>query len=193
VVARRENGVWVNDAGEIAQIVVGPDGGSSGGALRAVSVELTRPSNTDPYDAGDAVTNSTSASVALTLAGVVTANGGSGRIVGGTLKTDKKDFSGIRLRLHLFNAAPTAISNDNAQHRILYADKEEEVGFIDFPAMNIGTDTTNSTGAISQAGAVYVPFTCAADSKDLRGVFEVLDAATPASGQKVYATLWIEG
>lgn len=190
---QRSDGRWYNAAGFRAQVVVNADGSAvGGGSLRVASVELTRPANTTAYDAGDAVTNSTSASTPLVLADVVSANAGAGRIVGATLKTSKKDFSGARIRAHLFNAAPTAISNDNAQHQIRYADKASELGYIDFPAMTIGTDTANSTGAISQSGSLYLPFACAAADNDLYVVLETLDVVTPASGQTFYLTVYVE-
>jgi hypothetical protein len=166
------------------------DGGAA--TVREATAEFSRPSNITGYDAGDVISNSTSASVALSLDGLVGAAGGGGRIVAAVLKTDKKDFS-ARVRVHLFTAAPTAISNDNVEHRILWADRETEIDYIDFPAFENGTDTTNSTAAISVRNDLYRAFVTAEGATGLKAVLEILDPATPASAQSFHLMLRAEG
>lgn len=168
-------------------------GGGGAATVRVATASFARPSNTTGYDAGDVISNSASASAPLSLDDLVGSAGGGGRLTSAVLKTDKKDFTGVRVRAHLFTAAPTAISNDNAQHRILWADRATEVGYIDFPAFAAGTDATNSTAAISVRHDLYLPFVADAAGTGLLVVLEILDPATPASGQSFHLTLWSEG
>lgn len=182
--ARREGGVWVNDSGEPATIVVNPDGTATGGAVvRSVDVELTRPSNTTAYTAHDEI-NATVAGY-LTFSDAVSVAGASAKLVKARLATSKKDVT-PRIRLHLFHTAPSGQSDDNAAFRFLYADRDKEIGYIDFPALLVGTDTTNSTAAKSQNLELYLPFVSV--GTDLYGRPETLDDFTPASGQ----TFWFE-
>ena len=94
-----------------------------------------------------------------------------------------------RFRLHLFHVAPTPI-NDNAAHTLLWANRENRIGHIDFEAMQ--TEGTGSDAANAGNYTSRVAFACAETSKSIFGMLEVLDAFTPASGQLFYVELSIE-
>lgn len=163
--------------------------GEVGGRLAVVAAsELTRPANTTAYAALDAVSDSTTSPTVLTFSNAARVNVGSGYVVGARLMTDQA-ANVARFRLHLFHTSPTAI-NDNAAFTLLYANRATRVGVIDFPAMD--DEGSGSTGAEARNVDVRLPFVCAAASDDLFGLLEVLDAFTPASGQKFYAELVID-
>jgi hypothetical protein len=163
--------------------------GEVGGNGSYVGVEFTRPADTTAYAALDAVSDSTSAPTVLTFANLARVNGGSGYITKARLFTDQKT-NVARFRLHLFHTAPTAI-NDNSPYTLLYANRANRIGHIDFPACAT-EDPTNSTAASARVvpDGVSLPlaFKCADGAKTIYGLLETLDAFTPASGQK----FWIE-
>jgi hypothetical protein len=128
------------------------------------------------------VSDSTSAPTVLTFADLARVNAGSGYIVKARLLTNQST-NVARFRLHLFHTAPTAIA-DNAAHAILWANRANRIGYIDFPACQ--TEGTGSDAANSQEATVRLPFVCAAASRAVYGLLETLDAFTPASGQVIY-------
>jgi hypothetical protein len=91
-----------------------------------------------------------------------------------------------RFRLHLFNASPTAI-NDNAAYTLLWANRAERIGYIDFTACQ--TEGSGSDAANSQNDSVRLPFVAGAGNRTIYGLLESLDAFTPASGQAFYISL----
>lgn len=159
-----------------------------GGALATSAVTLTRPSNTDAYAAKDAVSNSTSAPTVLTFAAAARVNGGSGYITRVRLMTNQS-ANVARFRLHLYHTAPTPI-NDNAACTLLWANRANRIGYIDLPACQ--TEGTGSDAANAQNDTVRLPFICGASAQAIYGLFETLDAFTPASGQVFYLELMID-
>ncbi len=160
------------------------------GSLAVVSGEFTRPADTTAYAIGDVVANSTSAAAPLQISGCARVNGGSGYIVGVELIADQKSITPA-FRVHVFNAAPTQ-SNDNAAHRLLYADASKRVAEIVLSAMSTPSDTTNSTCSRIFDGNARIPFVCAAGTTTLWFVFETLTAFTPANGGKFTLRLLID-
>ena len=165
--------------------------GEIGGNLIRVSVEFTRPSDTTAYTAGDVVSNSTSATTLLALANAVRVNAGSGYIVRASLTTDKKSIT-PRFRIHLFNASDPTVAADNVAHKELYADAGKRLGYFDLPAMTTATDTTNSDMSRAVDNTLRHAVIAAAATRTLQALPEVLDAFTPASGQKFTLTLFID-
>lgn len=162
------------------------------GAVSSVAAgELTRPANTTAYAAKDAVSDSDSAPTLLNFANVARENGGSGYIVKARLFSNQSTLT-ARFRLHLFHTAPTPI-NDNSPYTLLYANRANRIGYIDFPAA--GTEGSGSDAASSlvtpnvSGGMLPLAFVCADNDPDLYGMLEALDAFTPASGQKFYIEL----
>ncbi len=160
--------------------------GEVGGKKVEVSTEITRPSDVNAYAAGDSVNTSTSSPTVITFANFARVSGGTGYITKIRIATDKKSIT-PRLRLHLFNASPTLV-NDNAAFARYYADESKRIGYVDLPAMFTSSDTTNSTLSETQDATIRIPFVAVA-SRSIFGVLELLDAFTPASGQKFNVTL----
>lgn len=159
--------------------------GQVGGYMGPVAATITRPADTTAYAAKDAVADSTSAPTVLTFSKIARLPGSSGYIVKARLMTNQSTNT-ARFRLHLYHTAPTAI-NDNAAHTLLWANRANRVGYIDFPAAQ--TEGTGSDAANSQNDTVRMPFVCASASRHLYGLLETLDAFTPASGQIIYIEL----
>ena len=163
--------------------------GEVGGRTVRVAATFARPADTTAYAALDTVSTSTSAPVVITFSGMARVNAGSGYITKARIMTDQKTNS-ARFRLHLFHTAPT-LTNDNAAFPLLWADRANRVGKIDFSPMTT-EDATNSTCAESLNEAVRLSFTCESANTALYGILETLDAFTPASGQNFYISLTAE-
>ena len=153
-----------------------------------VSTSFARPAGTTAYTAKDAVADSASAPTVLTFTKMANKPGGTGYITKARLMSDQSGNT-ARFRLHLFHTAPTPI-NDNAAHTLLYANRANRVGHVDFDAMQ--TEGSGSTAANASNTAVRLPFACAAGSRDLFGLLETLDAFTPASAQAFHLELTAE-
>ena len=163
--------------------------GEVGGRTIRVAATFARPADTSAYAALDTVSTSTSAPVVITFSNMARINAGSGYITKARIMTDQKTNT-ARFRLHLFHTAPT-LTNDNAAFPLLWADRANRVGKIDFGAMT-SEDATNSTCAESLNESVRLSFTCEAANTALYGILETLDAFTPASGQNFYISLTAE-
>lgn len=167
---------------------------ASGGAKTRVSVEKTRPADTNAYAAKDAISESTSAGTVWTFTSIARAAGGSGYIVKANLQTDQTTNT-ESFRLHLFNAAPTAINDNVACSAPLYANASSYVGTIDFPAARVeGTGATAAyANATTNTSGCLLPlaFVTAADA-NLYALLETPTGFTPASAQKITITLSAE-
>lgn len=163
--------------------------GEIGGRTVRNAATFSRPADTSAYAALDTVSTSTSAPVVITFSGMARINAGSGYITKARIMTDQKTNS-ARYRLHLFHTAPT-LTNDNVAFPLLWADRANRVGQIDFSPMTT-EDATNSTCAESLNEAVRLSFTCEAANTALYGILETLDAFTPASAQNFYISLTAE-
>lgn len=154
--------------------------GQVGGRLIRVQASFTRPGDASPYAANDAVANSTSAPAALSFPAIARIEGGSGYLVGAEVSHEKAAVT-PRLRLHLFNTAPTPY-NDNAALAMTYAvvAAASYLGFIDFDAMTTlaGTDYSKAQNA-----TVRLPFVCAAGNKTLYALLQTLDIFTPGNAK----------
>jgi len=162
--------------------------GEVGGKGTVVAASFTRPANATPYASKDAVSDDTASPTVLTFTDIARVNAGTGYIVKARLMTDQAT-NVARFRLHLFNVAPTAI-NDNAAYTLLWANKEERIGYVDFDGCQ--TEGTGSDGANAMNDAVRLHFAAAAGARTLYGLLESLDAWTPASGQNFYVELSAE-
>jgi len=162
--------------------------GEVGGKGTVVAASFTRPANATPYASKDAVSDDTASPTVLTFTDIARVNAGTGYIVKARLMTDQAT-NVARFRLHLFNMAPTAI-NDNAAYTLLWANKEERIGYVDFDGCQ--TEGTGSDGANAMNDAVRLHFAAAAGARTLYGLLESLDAWTPASGQNFYVELSAE-
>ena len=151
--------------------------GTVGGNTAIVQVAFTRPADQTAYAAKDAVSNSTSAPVALSFT-AARVSSGSGYITKVRLITDQST-NVAQFRLHLFNVTPTPI-NDNSPYTLLWANRGSRVGFID-----VGPLQTEGTGSDSANGMnidVRLAFACAVGDTNLYCLVETLTAFTPSLG-----------
>lgn len=157
--------------------------------LTRISVEFTRPSDTNAYAIGDVVSDSTSATTMQAIANAARVSGGSGEIMGIRLSTDKKSIN-PRIRVHFYSTNGATVSADNANWQDKYADVGKRIAYYDMPAMTTGADTSNSDMSRSVDMTMQIPYVCAATS--LYFVLETLDAFTPASGEKFTLTVFLK-
>ncbi|MBA2704914.1 MAG: hypothetical protein H0U60_13815 [Blastocatellia bacterium] len=158
----------------------------AGGVSTRVLTALTRPADTTAYTAKDAIANATTSPATLSFTGVARTTGGSGYIVKAMILTSLTTCVET-FKLHLYNAAPTALNDNAACTAPLYADAASYVGTILFPAC--ATEGTGSTAAY----AVAVPGTTATANLPLKfvtnadanlyGLLEAVIGFTPASAQ----------
>lgn len=163
--------------------------GEIGGNLVSVATEFTRPADTTAYAANDVVSDSTSSTTMQALANAARVSGGSGYIVGIKVSTDKKSIT-PRLRVHFFGTNGATIAADNVAYKEVYADGSKRLFYYDMPAMTTAADTTNSDMSRSVDTSMRIPYICNATS--LYYVLETLDAFTPASGQKITVTTFLD-
>ncbi len=165
--------------------------GQTGGELTVVSAEFARPADTNAYAALDAVADSTSAPTLLTFTDLARANGLGGYIAKARIMTDDTAIAAPpRIRLHLFHTAPTPI-NDNAAFTILWTNRANRIGHIDFAALTTEGAGSTAKNAKLVPDAVNLPlaFKCAAASRTIYGMLETLDAFTPASAKSWFVEL----
>lgn len=150
-------------------------------------VEKTRPADTTQYTAKDVVsesaTNGTGTAWVFSGAAI-----GPGMITGFRLWSDKEDMSPQpRFMVHIYKQNPSVELDDNSAFGVVYAQESYKVAEFALPAMT-AEDTTAGDGARTQNYDIRFPFPKTADGA-LYGVVEILDAPTPASGQKFKAEL----
>lgn len=161
--------------------------GQHGGAVDS----FTRPSDTNAYAIGDAITNATSSATPLHFASVMRVNGGSGYVVKAILMCD--NVANIaQVRLHLYSASPTT-PNDNAAWSPLYADllagNPIYKGYIDFPALY---SPAASGGAAVAVSTTVLSLAAAAGAEDFYGILQTMTAFSPVSGSKFAVRLSVD-
>jgi hypothetical protein len=163
--------------------------GEVGGNLLPISAEMTRPSDTTGYTAGDVVSNNATTTTPVQVANIFRVAGGSGYIVKLRLVTNKKSIT-PRLRLHFFNVNTATVSGDNLPFKEVYADSSKRLGYWDMPAMTTAVDTTNSDMSRTIDLSCRIAVTAASGSRDLFIVYETLDAIPSVdSAQKFNITV----
>ena len=135
---------------------------------------ITRPDDTTAYAALDVVGEGTAANLVFENAGPsggqVIINSVSLRIDAAALPTTISTF-----RLHLYNAAPTAIA-DNAAFNLIAADRAKYLGYVDISSpIDVG-DTL-----WSQDNGIGTIVKLAANSTTLYGVLQTVAAYTPTA------------
>jgi hypothetical protein len=121
---------------------------SSGGVKSSAS--FTRPATTPTYSVGDVV--GTNPATNLTFDNVSNVVGGCVFITTASLEIDAAAvISGMsNFRLHLFNAAPTAIADD-AAFNLIAADRYKYLGYIELPTpSDIGDTLWGETSGINK-------------------------------------------
>lgn len=135
---------------------------------------ITRPDNTTAYTALDVVGKSVAANLIFENAGP---SGGQVIINSISLRVDVAALPATMgtFRLHLYNAAPTAIA-DNAAFNLIAADRAKYLGYVDIPTPTDIGDTlwseSNSLGKIVKL---------ATNSTTLYGVLQTIAAYDPTA------------
>lgn len=197
--ARRVGGVWVNDSGEPATIVLNPDGsnvgsestpageafiGKIGGTCVSVRATLNSVSPGVLAAAGDYAANDVLSQSATSDAGLNWVFTNAARVAGGSGWITKVraacsvDAVTARLRIWLFDAALDSATekDDNAAFTIAAADQAKCLGYIDLLPLA-------DAGAISfaQNTTERFRFVCASGSRNLLAIVQTLDALTNES------------
>lgn len=155
------------------------------GAQTATSATFTRPNDTTAYAAGDAVSDSTSAPTILTFAGAARAAGGSGLILSARHIKNSTNTANASFRLWLYRDTANAVA-DNAAFPLLWANRANRMGFIDF------SHTSGSTGSDSSSSLVtYVGLPFSAAGTALYGQLTVTGAYTPGAQEQHFIELQI--
>lgn len=153
-----------------------------------VSATFTRPADTTQYAANDVVCNSTSAPAVLTFAGMARGNGMGGRILTARHIKNNTTTTSATFRLWLYRTAPTPI-NDNAQFPLLWANRANRLGFVDFSHSTAGSGSDSSSSQVTFAGVDYI---CAQADTSLYGILIATATYTPASAEQHFIELGAE-
>lgn len=167
--------------------VVGEATVSLSGSKVAVSDTITRPNAIDAYTAGDVVADSVTEPTVMEFANVGSANE-LVAILGTRLRIDLDAAvtAGITgYRLHLYNAAPTAIA-DNAAYNLPAADRAKYLGYV-----TISTPIRFDDTQWAQDDGVN--FTCKLAGTSLYGILQTIGAYTPTASTVKTITLNVAG
>jgi hypothetical protein len=158
------------------------------GIQAITTASFTRPADTTAYAAQDVVSNSTSAPTLLTFSGAGRAVGGTGLILSARHMKNSTSTSGATYRLVLYKVSTITPINDNSPFTMLYANRANRIGFIDFSHTAAGTGS-DSTAALTTF--VNLPFVCDAAATAIYGILTVTSAYTPTSAEQHFIELAI--
>jgi len=150
---------------------------------KSISVSVTRPNDTTAYAANDVIGTATSGN--LTFTDIVPRQGAGFLVLGSRLRIDVNAVpSGMAgFRLHLYNAAPTAIA-DNAAFNLPSGDRTKYLGYI---TMSTPVDFGDTLVAVDDN--MNFSGKCADGSTTIYGMLETLGAYTPAASTVKTVTL----
>jgi hypothetical protein len=157
-----------------------------------VAASFQRPNDANPYVAGDAVANSTSAPAVITFAGAARTSGGTGTISLARIFDDANQATLGQFELYLFAVAPTP-RNDNAAIAISDTDLVNLIALINFASS--GFITNAGAGAagnvLFEKQGLNIPFRCASGDRNLYGLLVVRNGYTPVAQEKFTLQLGI--
>ena len=142
---------------------------------KTVSASQTRPNNTTAYDALDVVGQDPAANMAFS--NVIADEGGAFVIFGARLRIDAAAIpAGMsNFRLHLYNAAPTAIA-DNAAYNLPSGDRAKYLGYVEISGvLDIGDTLWAQATGVNFVGQL------AAGSTSLYGILQTVSAFAPTA------------
>jgi hypothetical protein len=157
------------------------------GSTVVASGIFTRPADTTPYTAADAVTTSTSAPAPLIIANAARVTGGSGVIIGGSFVKSTTSTTNASFRLWLFDTTPAAIPNDNAPWSPpLFAERATLIGTVtaDFATGVMGSDGVRVSLTLPRG---YMAFQAVGTS--IVAIVQALGAYTPGSAEQFFLAL----
>lgn len=161
--------------------------GEVGGRLAVASATFQRPGDTTAYVAGDVVSNSTVASSLMELE-IARVNGGSGWLEKVRLITNNKNTT-ARFRVWFYKISNPAVAVDNAKMTLLWANRENRLGYIDLPPMATEDAASDSASALASPGnSANLPFTFVTGelTRKLFVLLETLDGFAPAANQQFF-------
>ena len=142
---------------------------------KTVSASQTRPNNVTAYDALDVVGQDSAAN--MVFSNVIADEGGAFVIFGARLRIDVAAIpAGMSsFRLHLYNAAPTAIV-DNAAYNLPAGDRAKYLGYVEISGvLDIGDTLWIQATGVNFVGKL------AAGSTSLWGILQTVSAYTPTA------------
>ena len=152
--------------------------------IKSLEIELTRPSDTENYAAGDCVNTATSGSAILTFSNAAKSTGAGVIIASARFQTnDKVKFLGKRFRLHLYRDAGVIAINDNVAFEMLYTNSSKRFGYIDFTFPSVADGGATDSIAVQIDGINKVVQLV---GTSIYAQLQILDAVTaPISGAKI--------
>jgi hypothetical protein len=156
--------------------------GQVGGTTLLATGTMTRPGDTNVYAAGDGVTTATSSASAMTVTGAARVAAGSGIIFGGVAEKSTTGVTNASFRIWIYQAAPTAIPNDNAAFTAaVHADYQKLVATatFDFAAGIVGSDGVRVPINLERPNAAFK----IASGSDLIVIWEARAAYTPGNAE----------
>jgi len=164
--------------------------GVVGGSTVEVTDEFARPADTVAYAVGDAIAAATTDSGTTPLRSIVVgaANGATGYLTKFRLMTDQSTCVAV-IRVHFYTVAAPAgvVKGDNVPMTLLWANRAQRIGAIDFPAL--ATEAGANTAARSQDIADRLAFQCDPADNKIYYRLETQTIFTPASAQNFFLAL----
>jgi len=158
-----------------------------GRGMILASDNFTRPADTTTYAANDTVANSTVAGSVTPLTFVAARyNGGSGFITGARISKTTNVTTNAQFRLHIFDAAPTMASGDNAA--LSCSGINNWIGSIDIAVGQAFTDGAAGRAAGSSPAIMFDK----SSGTNLYGILQALAAYGPGNAEVFTVALEIE-
>lgn len=148
-------------------------------------VDLYSDDGVTPIAGNGAYTSGGTAAVLLRFRNIARVNGGSGRITGARIVLNSAVTGLAQFRLYLYSVVPSA-TLDNAQLPLLWANRANRIGHVDF---SLNTEGTGSDSVSDFQPSVNIEYVCGASSKDLYGVLVAKALYVPTSGELGYVEL----
>lgn len=163
--------------------------GQAGSKSFSIGDETTRPNDTTIYSVGDVISATTSDTGTTPLRSLAVGRvaGGSGYLTKLRLSTDAKACTAaVRVHFYSVPTPATAVPGDNLPMILLYANKAQRLGHIDFTNLVTSVVSTNATMAVAQDIDSHIQYKCANGDSNIYYRYESLSSFTPVANQKFY-------
>lgn len=152
------------------------------------SASFTRPADTIAYTALDVVSNSTSTPALIEFTNAASTLGGNGVILSARHMKSSVTLANASFRLVLYRIGTVTPVADNAQFPMLWANRANRLGWIDFTHASGGTGSDASAALSTYVG---LPFICDVSTSSLFGILTAQAAYAPSSAEQHYIELAI--
>lgn len=156
-----------------------------------VSANFTRPNDTNAYQAGDVVADSTTAAAVITIPlqgpGGTVGKLGSGLLMTATLLSSANVATKLDGRLWIFDTAPASYGNDNEALTLTDAEMRTVLQVILFPTGSwVAGDATVGAGgnAMCNAQSLWLPINTTKDANAIYCVLEARNAYVPVAQER---------